>query len=76
MGTTKVFMKGRSQAVAIPEAYRFYEKELFITKAGDSVILTPKSSLKKDFFEGIGMLTDDFMADDLPESMDSQREVL
>lgn len=48
----KVFMCGRSQAVRIPQEFRFQLGEVTIVKQGDSLVLTPrKPSLPwKEFF--------------------------
>ena len=74
--TTKVFMNGRSQAVRIPVEYRFDESELFINKIGDTVMLTPKSSLIKTMRQGIDMVSDDFMQDGRPDEVTAFREKL
>ena len=49
----KIFMNGRSQAVRLPKAFRFKEKEVKITKKGDKVILEPlkKERWPKGFWE-------------------------
>lgn len=76
METTKVFTSGRSQAVRIPKAYRFTENEVYINKIGDAIVLTPKKYLAEAFRQGIAMLEDDFMADELPDSIPTAREEL
>ncbi|MBD4286135.1 AbrB/MazE/SpoVT family DNA-binding domain-containing protein, partial [Xanthomonas citri pv. citri] len=48
----KLFINGRSQAVRLPAAYRFTEKEVFIRQdpeTGD-VILSRKPATWEDFF--------------------------
>ncbi len=74
--TTKVFMNGRSQAVRIPVEYRFEESELFINKIGDTLMLTPKSSLVRTMEQGIDMIPEDFMADGRPDEIQAKRENL
>ncbi len=76
METAKVFTTGRSQAVRIPKEYRFNVDEVFINKIGDAVILTPIRSLAEAFDRGAAMLSDDFLADGVPESLPSAREEL
>lgn len=73
MNTTKVFTNGRSQAVRIPKEYRFDVNEVFLTKIGDTIMLTPKKSLADAFDRGVQMLSDDFLADGVPESIPSER---
>ena len=48
--TAKIFTNGRSQAVRLPKDFRFEGKEVFITKEGDKVILSPKPDSWRDFF--------------------------
>ncbi len=66
--TAKIFSNGRSQAVRLPAEFRFEGKEVFISKEGDRVILTPRPSSWDDFFESDKHASDDFMAEriDLP----------
>ena len=43
METAKLFLNGRSQAVRLPEAYRFADvSEVYIQRDGDRIILSPK----------------------------------
>lgn len=74
--TTKVFMNGRSQAVRIPVEYRFDEEELFINKIGDTVMLTPKTSLINTMKQGLELISDDFMEDGRPDEIPVVREEL
>jgi antitoxin VapB len=39
--TAKLFMHGRSQAVCLPEQFRFEGTEVRVSKVGDKVILEP-----------------------------------
>jgi antitoxin VapB len=53
--TAKLFMNGRSQAVRLPAAYRFSEKEVFIRQdpqTGD-VILSRKPATWEGFFSAL-----------------------
>ena len=65
MHTTRPFMSGRSQAIRIPREYRLEDTEFVINQIGDSIVITPKASLRRAFFSGIAMLPDDFLADGL-----------
>ena len=73
METAKVFTSGRSQAVRIPKEYRFDVDEVFINRIGETVVLTPVKSLAAAFEEGARMLTDDYLADGIPDSVPSKR---
>lgn len=76
METARVFSNGRSQAVRIPKEYRFQTDEVFINKIGDALVLTPVDALAAAFDKGASMLTEDFLADGIPESIPSEREEL
>ena len=66
--TAKIFTNGRSQAVRLPKDFRFEGKEVFITKKGDKVILSPKPESWKDFFMSKEKADSTFMQnrEDLP----------
>lgn len=76
MGTARIFSNGRSQAVRIPKEYRFDVEEVFINKIGNVLVLVPKEDLAAEFEKGAAMLTEDFLAEGLPESVPSIREAL
>jgi antitoxin VapB len=59
--TAKIFMNGNSQAVRLPQEFRFEGKEVYIRKEGDQVILSPKKSSWRDFFENAPLASEDFM---------------
>ncbi len=40
----KIFKNGASQAIRIPKKYRVTAEEVYITKVGDSLIVTPKKA--------------------------------
>lgn len=71
--TTKPFMSGRSQAIRIPKEYQFEDTEVIINRVGDSLVITPKASLKDAFYTGLSMLSDDFLADGRPEEVSNTR---
>ena len=73
---TKVFMNGRSQAVRIPAEYRFEENELFINKIGDTLLLTPVSTLASTLRQGASLVSDDFMEEGRPDEIPARREEL
>ena len=71
--TTKPFMSGRSQAIRIPKEYQFEDTEVIINRVGDSLVITPKASLRNAFYEGLSMLSDDFLVDGRPEDISNTR---
>lgn len=60
---TKPFMLGRGQAIRIPKEYQLEDTEVIINRVGESLIITPKESLKEAFFSGVSILSDDYLAD-------------
>ena len=55
MKTAKVFYSGRSQAVRIPRAFRFRDKEVAIRREGETVLLEPirKKAWPRGFWQHI-----------------------
>lgn len=66
--TAKLFVHGGSQAVRLPVEFRFHGKEVFISKEGDRVVLSPRPESWAAFLESGRCATPDFMRDveDLP----------
>ncbi len=48
MKIAKIFLTGRSQAVRLPKEFRLKGKEVYVTKFGSSILLTPKSDFDWD----------------------------
>ncbi|AGX88129.1 AbrB/MazE/SpoVT family DNA-binding domain-containing protein [Candidatus Symbiobacter mobilis] len=63
--TAKLFRNGRSQAVRLPEEFRFEGQEVYIEKQGNAVILKPKPKPKTwdDFFARTPAMPTDFLLD-------------
>ena len=59
MDKAKIFMNGRSQAVRLPKKYRFNEKEVYIKKTDDGILLIPKRNSVWDIWERNIMKYDD-----------------
>ena len=76
MNTVKVLSDGNIQTIQIPISYNFPFDEVFINRIGETIVLTPMEALARSFERGAAILTDDFLADGVPESMDSIRESL
>ena len=73
--TAKLFISGGSQAVRLPADCRFEGKEVFISKNGERVVLSPKPESWDEFFAHGPQVTPDFMEgiEDLPVQ---EREML
>lgn len=63
MDKAKIFMNGRSQAVRLPKECRIEDKEVYIKKIGDIVILMPETSDWKVMESAAAYFTEDFMED-------------
>jgi len=59
----KLFKNGQSQAVRLPEQFRFERTAVSIQKIGDSVVLSPLQDGWDSFFEAAADFSPDFMAD-------------
>jgi antitoxin VapB len=46
----KIFKNGQSQAVRLPEEFRFDSDEVFISREGEKVILLPKPKMTWEKF--------------------------
>ncbi|MBT6276458.1 MAG: antitoxin [Chromatiales bacterium] len=69
--TAKVFMNGRSQAVRLPQEFRFSSDKVAIRREGANVVLSPLYDSWEEFFAGGPGFTPDFIDavlndDDLP----------
>jgi antitoxin VapB len=62
--TAKVFTSGNSQAIRLPKEFRLDTDEVFISRSGDSLILTPRKTSWDGFIEGFSGFSDDFAVTD------------
>ena len=60
-GSAKIFENEGSQAVQLPQSCRFTGSEVFVSKIGDIVVLTPQNSHWLGFLTSLNMFTDDYM---------------
>ncbi len=61
MKTAKIFKNGRSQAVRLPKEFRFNDKEVFIKRNGNTVLLIPRTGSWDSLFESLKKFSGDFM---------------
>ena len=59
----KIFMNGRSQAVRLPKEFRFNTDEVYVTKQGQNIIISPKKTTWDEFFNTTPAFGDDFLND-------------
>lgn len=62
MKTAKLFRNGRSQAVRLPQEFRFAGSEVWIKQVPGGVLLSERDPWDL-FDEGVNALSDDFMAE-------------
>lgn len=69
MDTAKLFQNGKSQAVRLPQKYRFRGTKVYIKRLGNAVILIPEQDSWQSLLDSIHLFSDDFMADrDQPDT--------
>ena len=69
METAKVFTSGGSQAIRLPEMFRFDEDEVLVNRIGRIVMLMPKDDPWAAMMDSLKHFTPDFLAEgveDLP----------
>ncbi|WP_185234385.1 antitoxin [Teredinibacter franksiae] len=59
----KIFMNGRSQAVRLPKEFRFDCDEVYISKQGDKVVISPTKPTWDDFFSQASAFDEDYLSD-------------
>ena len=76
MDTAKIFENGRSQAVRLPQKYRFNADEVVIQRLGDAVLLVPKESLGNTFMDGVNSFTEDIFENGRDQGRQEERDSL
>ena len=61
--TAKIVSNGNSQAVYLPEEFYFETAEVYISKQGENLIISPKKNTWDTFFDTASAFDDDFLAD-------------
>jgi antitoxin VapB len=59
----KIFMNGRSQAVRLPKEFRFDCEEVYVTKQGDKIIISPSKPTWDDFFSQDSAFDDNYLTE-------------
>lgn len=73
---SKVFNSGNNQAKRIPREYQVEDKELYIQKIGNTIILFPKTNPWETFEKSLSEFSDDFMIDGRNQPEMQEREEL
>ena len=61
MNIAKIFKSGNSQAIRLPKEFRLNQEEVYITKIGDSILLTPHKEKWLNLVNSLDLFSDDFM---------------
>jgi antitoxin VapB len=61
METAKLFQNGQSQAVRLPEEFRFDGAKVSITRVGNAVVLLPYHTPWEPLFDSLDHFSEDFM---------------
>ena len=76
MQSTKVSISGNSQAIRLPKEYQVCEKELYIQKVGDTIILLSKKNPWEAFEKSLEKFSDDFFSSGRKQPKMQKRELL
>ena len=63
MQTVKIVSNGNSQVVHLPEEFYFDVSEVYISKQGENIIISPKKPTWDAFFDTSSAFDDDFLKD-------------
>lgn len=70
----RVFQSGNSQAVRLPQAFRFDVDRVEIFRRGDEIVLRPLPSDAGGIFDALRELPADFLADGRDDAPPQDRE--
>ena len=76
MLSSKVFISGNSQAIRLPKEYQVEDKELYIQKIGNTIMLFPKTNPWESFEKSLPEFSEDFMLDGRNQPEMQEREEL
>lgn len=74
MAFARIFQSGNSQAVRLPEDFRFDVDQVEIFRRGDEVVLRPVAASAAAIFDALAGLPDDFMPDGRNDTPPQERE--
>ena len=63
MQTAKIISNGNSQVVYLPKEFYFKTSEVYISKQGENLIISPKKITWDAFFDSPSAFDDDFLKD-------------
>jgi len=74
MKTAKLFPNGRSQAVRLPQEFRFQGDHVFVKKLGDGVLLLPATRSWETLVSSLSQFSADFLSERSQPATQSRRD--
>lgn len=72
MDRAKLFQNGQSQAVRLPKALRFQGTEVYASRFGNGVLLTPIKEPWASLREALSSFSDDFMDERVQPNLENR----
>ena len=63
METARLFQHGKSQAVRLPEEFRFHGDKVYFKRVGRAVVLLPYDTPWESLIDSVNHFSEDFMLD-------------
>ncbi len=76
MERAKLFQSGRSQAVRLPQVFRFAGSEVFVKRLGQAVVLLPLDGAWDSLERALDLFSDDYLTERLQPTDQQQQEAL
>jgi antitoxin VapB len=76
MKTAKLFQNGQSQAVRLPKEFRMPEKEVYIKRHGEAILLLPKEKSWDSLFNSLNHFAKDFKIERNQPKVNQKRKSL
>lgn len=74
MATTKIFQSGNSQAVRIPQEFKFDTTEVEIFRRGDEIVLREVKTNLLEALELLSEMPEDFMSEERNDTPPQKRD--
>ncbi|GBF82789.1 antitoxin [Aphanothece sacrum] len=63
MNTAKIITENNQQFIILPNEYYLPGNEVYITKIGNTIVLTPQNNPWESLFNSLELFSEDFMED-------------
>ena len=75
MDSIKIKYSGDKQTIDLPEKYNFDEKELYIKRVGNSLVIFPKNVSLESWFKNLYNFSNDFMNERIQPELDKRKKL-